>query len=69
VFAVDACGSARKLMRSGSTGFSRDEKSEVNGYGTRRIRSRAIPMTTWRTIEMIAGPDSRRRPWASARLG
>jgi len=69
VFAVDACGSARKLMRSGSTGFSLDENSDVNGYGMRRIRRSATPTTTWRTIEMIAGPESRRRPWVSARLG
>jgi len=31
VFVVEACGSARKLMRSGSTGFSLDENSDVNG--------------------------------------
>jgi hypothetical protein len=69
-----ACSSSKlvgreELMRSGSTGFSLEENSDVNGYGTRRMRRRAIPTTTWRTIEMIAGPESRRRPWASAGFG
>jgi hypothetical protein len=30
-FVVEACGSARKLIRSGSTGFSFEENSDVNG--------------------------------------
>ena len=50
-------------MRSGSTGFSLEANSDVNGYGTRRMRRSAMPTTTWRMIEMTTGPESRRRPY------
>jgi len=46
VLVADACGSARKLMRSGSTGCSLAGNSDVNGYGTSRMRSSAAPTTT-----------------------
>src|SRR5690349_9311351 len=46
LFVAGVCGSARKLMRSGSTGCSFVANSEVNGYGTRRILSSAAPTRT-----------------------
>ena len=66
---VDDCGSARKLIRSGSTGCSLLANSEVNGYGMSSTRRSAAPMRTCRTSETTAGPESRRRPVVSARFG
>jgi len=64
-----ACGNARKLIRSGSTGCSFGPKIDVNGYGISSTRNNAAPTRTWRAIETTTGPDRRRLSRSVARLG
>jgi hypothetical protein len=69
VVTSDLCGSARKLIRSGSTDCSLLGNSDVNGYGIRMTRISAAPRSTWRAREAAAGPERRRLFWSSSRLG